>query len=92
MNTCRRHFASLVVLSLVLAAPAAATDYWVKNGGNDGTSGLSPAAAWATLDHAADVAVLGTAPVPLQQLDSHAGQILGEVVSKRGDLARQIDP
>jgi hypothetical protein len=39
----------------VLAAPAAATDYWVKNGGSDGADGLTQGTAWATLGHAADV-------------------------------------
>jgi hypothetical protein len=44
-----------LVLALVLAIgrDARATDYWVKNGGSDGASGLSTAAAWATLNHAA---------------------------------------
>ena len=44
-----------LALALVLAIgrDARATDYWVKNGGSDGASGLSAAAAWATLNHAA---------------------------------------
>lgn len=45
----------LVSMVLLLAASrAAAADYWVKNGGNDGLDGLSQATAWATLPHAAD--------------------------------------
>jgi hypothetical protein len=38
----------------LLATPALAVDYWVKNGGDDGASGTSVAQAWATLPHAAD--------------------------------------
>src|SRR5262249_49839704 len=37
------------------ATPAAAADYWVKNGGSDAADGLSAGTAWATLQHAADV-------------------------------------
>jgi hypothetical protein len=44
--------ASLLIVA-TLAAPAAATDYFVKNGGDDGANGLSLATAWATLGHAA---------------------------------------
>ena len=44
-----------LLVTLLLAAPAAATDYWVKNGGSDAANGLSIATAWATLGHAADV-------------------------------------
>src|SRR5262245_50754144 len=40
---------------LTTVGTAEAADYWVKNGGNDGLDGLSPANAWATLGHAADV-------------------------------------
>lgn len=39
---------------LVLAQPALAADYWVKNGGNNGLDGLSVANAWATLPYAAN--------------------------------------
>src|SRR5262245_48146257 len=42
---------SMLILSV---GPASATDYWVKNGGSDGATGLSVAAAWETLGHAAD--------------------------------------
>src|SRR5262245_42586296 len=45
--------------ALGTAAPADATDYWVKNGGNDGLDGLSLATAWATLGHAAGVVNAG---------------------------------
>jgi hypothetical protein len=38
----------------LLATPALAVDYWVKNGGDDSASGTSVAQAWATLPHAAD--------------------------------------
>ncbi|HYB99873.1 MAG TPA: right-handed parallel beta-helix repeat-containing protein [Candidatus Limnocylindrales bacterium] len=42
-------------LSLCLGATTAgATDYYVSPGGSDLSSGLAPAAAWATLQHAAD--------------------------------------
>jgi hypothetical protein len=41
--------------AVAFAAPVAGADYWVKNGGSDGQSGLSPATAWATLGHAAAV-------------------------------------
>lgn len=41
------------LVALVLASPARAADYWVKNGGNDANDGLSVATAWATLVHAA---------------------------------------
>ena len=47
------------VALLVLASRASATDYWVKNGGNDGLDGLSVATAWATLGHAADTVAAG---------------------------------
>src|SRR5438876_10268128 len=43
------------VLLLALAPAARGADLWVKNGGNDSLDGLSPATAWATLGHAADV-------------------------------------
>jgi hypothetical protein len=42
-----------VALLALLAGPARATDYWVKNGGNDAADGLTQATAWATLGHAA---------------------------------------
>src|SRR5262245_52309147 len=45
----------VLVLWLSSLAPALAADFWVKNGGSDAASGLSPASAWATLNHAADV-------------------------------------
>jgi parallel beta-helix repeat protein len=44
-----------VILILLLATTARAADYYVKNGGSDGNSGLSVATAWATLQRAADV-------------------------------------
>ncbi|HZR82953.1 MAG TPA: right-handed parallel beta-helix repeat-containing protein [Candidatus Binatia bacterium] len=43
-----------VVAAALAATRAFATDYWVKNGGDDGASGTSLAAAWATLGHAAN--------------------------------------
>ena len=46
-------------LLTLLAAPATATDYWVKNGGSDGADGLTQATAWATLGHAADLVNAG---------------------------------
>jgi hypothetical protein len=42
-----------------VATRALATDYWVKNGGDDGAGGTSVAAAWATLPHAAAVVAPG---------------------------------
>jgi hypothetical protein len=42
------------ILLLGLAAPASATDFWVAPGGSNANSGLSPAEAWSTLQHAAD--------------------------------------
>jgi len=51
--------AGLIAMVLVAARPALATDYWVKNGGSDGQSGLSQATAWATLPHAADQVAAG---------------------------------
>ena len=42
-------------LLTLLAVPAGATDYWVKNGGSDAADGLTQGTAWATLGHAADV-------------------------------------
>src|SRR5262245_54419979 len=49
-------YARLVALGLLVLVPTAhAADLWVKNGGNDAANGLSPATAWATLGHAADV-------------------------------------
>src|SRR5262249_52434911 len=48
--------AALALLLAVLAAtPAAAADYWVKNGGSDVADGLSAATAFPTLQHAADL-------------------------------------
>src|SRR5262245_302735 len=41
-------------MRILSVGPASATDYWVKNGGSDGATGLSVAAAWATLAHAAE--------------------------------------
>jgi hypothetical protein len=52
-----RHFAALALTGLFAfgAAPEArATDYWVGPSGNNGNSGLSAGAAWATLVFAAD--------------------------------------
>ncbi len=52
--------APLLALVLVLVAlPARAADYWVKNGGSDAADGLSVANAWATLAHASAVAAPG---------------------------------
>jgi len=42
-------------LVLSFAGRAAATNYFVKNGGADGADGLTLGTAWATLGHAADV-------------------------------------
>jgi hypothetical protein len=44
---------ALALAVALLAAPARAADYYVANGGSDAATGLSPAAAWATLGHAA---------------------------------------
>ncbi len=49
----------LVLAACVLAAlvrPGVAADYHVKYGGDDGADGLTLGTAWATLQHAADVA------------------------------------
>src|SRR5438093_6932544 len=51
--------AVVVAVLLALAGRAGATDYWVANGGNDAHDGLSVAAAWATLVHAAAVVTAG---------------------------------
>lgn len=53
MRTARSFLGIAFLLSCAL--PARAADYYVENGGNDGADGLSPATAWATLQHAADV-------------------------------------
>ncbi|HET9062617.1 MAG TPA: right-handed parallel beta-helix repeat-containing protein, partial [Candidatus Binatia bacterium] len=45
--------ATLALVFVAVATSAQATDYWVSPSGNDAASGLSPAAAWATLVHAA---------------------------------------
>ena len=48
---------AILTTTLTLVASAAqATDYFVKNGGSDGANGLSLGTAWATLQHAADLA------------------------------------
>ncbi len=47
--------AILAAILTLLATAAHATDYYVKNGGNDGANGQSLGSAWATLQHAADV-------------------------------------
>jgi hypothetical protein len=49
----------VAALLALLAVPAGATEYWVKNGGSDGADGLTQATAWATLGHAADVVAAG---------------------------------
>src|SRR5262245_15671931 len=50
----RMHWvAASLAIVVALAAPAGATNYFVKNGGSDGADGLSLATAWATLGHAA---------------------------------------
>jgi hypothetical protein len=43
------HIRILVLLALLLNSPAFATDYYVKNGGNDALDGLSDANAWETV-------------------------------------------
>jgi hypothetical protein len=48
-----------LVLAVLLATPAGAADYWVKNDGSDAADGLSAANAWATLGHAASVVDAG---------------------------------
>ena len=53
----RRAFVGAIVLWIV--SPAAAADYYVRNGGNDGSSGLSIPTAWATLNHAAGLVTPG---------------------------------
>lgn len=45
--------AACVVVALLAASPLRAADYYVAPGGSDAATGLSPAAAWATLVHAA---------------------------------------
>ncbi len=50
-----RQLALGVLGAAVLAGPAHAVDYYVKNGGNDGQDGLTLGTAWATLGHAADL-------------------------------------
>lgn len=39
----------LLIFVLLMALPASATDYFVKNGGNDASAGTSDATAWETL-------------------------------------------
>ena len=50
---------ALLPLLLLFTTSVAANTYHVKPSGNDAFSGLSFAAAWATLQHAADVALAG---------------------------------
>lgn len=49
----------LVAIVIMSSAPAGATEYYVKNGGSDANNGTSVATAWATPQHAADVASPG---------------------------------
>ena len=49
----RLAIAPLAIALLVAAPKAQATDYWVSPSGNDASTGLSLATAWATLVHAA---------------------------------------
>jgi hypothetical protein len=49
----------LFVAATVLTLPAAAATYHVAPGGNNANTGLSPAAAWATLQHAANTLLPG---------------------------------
>ena len=55
MHTGLRTMLAGWLLSLLGALPATAADYWVKNGGNDPSDGLTQGTAWATLNHAAAI-------------------------------------
>ena len=59
MSTTRRARYVVAAALAFVGTRALATDYWVKNGGNDGAGGTSVAAAWATLPHAAAVVAPG---------------------------------
>ena len=59
MSTTRRARYVVATALAFVGTRALATDYWVKNGGNDGAGGTSVAAAWATLPHAAAVVAPG---------------------------------
>ena len=60
-----RTFAPRLVALLLLAAPAPATTYYVSASGNNAAAGTSPAAAWKTLQHAADVVHAGDTVIVL---------------------------
>jgi len=72
------------VLAALAGAPAYAADYWVKPSGGDGASGLSVAAAWATLGHAADTVGPGDT---VHVLD---GQYQGFYLTTSGSLGNPI--
>lgn len=61
MDRCSAIGRALTALVVVFAcvAPAGATDYYVRLGGNDTSSGTSPASAWRTIDRAMDAVVAG---------------------------------
>lgn len=46
----------ILLILLLLVTPCYATDYYVKNGGDDSKNGLSDANAWATLDKVSNTA------------------------------------
>lgn len=52
-------FYLVAFVAIVLSAPVYATNYYLSPSGDDGASGLSPSAAWATLQHAQTIMVAG---------------------------------
>ncbi len=71
-ESCRSRASGLIfalaLISMATAAPlapVAAATYYVSNGGSNGSSGLSPAAAWKTLQFAADTVQAGDTVIVL---------------------------
>src|SRR5204863_10086860 len=79
-----RRWAFSFLTLLVFSSRSVATDYFVKNGGNDSLDGLSLPTAWATLGHAADVVNPG------DTVHTQNGSYQGFYVSRSGTAGNPI--
>ena len=77
----------LAVLLCAISNPARATEYYVRNGGNDALSGRSPADAWASLTR-----VAGTVFLPGDVINLERGSVWREtlVLNGAGTTAQPI--
>lgn len=78
--TRRRRVATLALAFFAVATSARATEYWVSPSGNDAATGLSPAAAWATLVQAAGEVGAG------DTVHVQPGNYQGSYLNASGDL------